>query len=192
MHTFLLGMVKKETELNYSILTPINKREFLRRLKSIRLPYDIGRMPTNIFDKDDTCCYTKVTADQWKTYIITCARPCMHKLLPGNAYRCLVLLSQIVASISSPVLTLDDVTSLHRLLHEHHSLFCRVYGKWAVSVNYHMGLHLPDIILDYGPPQSFWCFPFERMNGKLAGCPNSNRCVRGSGSGKQVHEGLHL
>ncbi len=38
-------------------------------------------------------------------------------------------------------------------------------------------IHMPDIILDYGPPQSFWCFPYERMNGKWAGTPHSNRCV---------------
>ena len=40
-----------------------------------------------------------------------------------------------------------------------------------------MCLHIPDIILDYGPPHTFWCFAYERMNGMLAGTPNSNRCV---------------
>lgn len=77
MHAFLLGMVKRETELNVSMLSSNDKCEFLRRLKSIKLPYDIGRLPSHIFD-DDICSYTRVTADQWKTYIITCARPCMH------------------------------------------------------------------------------------------------------------------
>ncbi len=41
MHTFLLGMVKRETELNVSSLSSSDKCEFLRRLKSIT-PYDIG------------------------------------------------------------------------------------------------------------------------------------------------------
>lgn len=176
MHTFLLGMVKRETELNLSMLTPTDKSEFLRRLQSMKLPYDIGRLPSHIFD-DDMCSNSRVTADQWKTYIITCARPCMYSLLPQRAYKCLVLLSQIVAIISSPVLTQDDVVALSVMLHEHHNLFRRVYGEWSVSVNYHMCLHMPEIILDYGPPQAFWCFPFERMNGKLAGTPHSNRCV---------------
>ncbi len=129
---------------------------------------------------DDICSNTRVTAAQWKTYIITCARFCMHSLLPRREYRCLVLLLQIVAVITSPVLTHDDITTLSRMLHEHHTLFRRVYGEWSISVHYHMCLHMPDIILDYGPPQSFWCFPYERMNGKLAGTPHiyySNRCV---------------
>ena len=46
-----------------------------------------------------------------------------------------------------------------------------------VTVNYHMALHLPDMILDLGPPHAFWCFAYERMNGILAGSPNSNRSI---------------
>ncbi len=48
---------------------------------------------------------------------------------------------------------------------------------WSVSVNYHMSLHLPEMISDLGPPQSFWCFGYERMNGFLAGTPSNNRSV---------------
>ena len=38
-------------------------------------------------------------------------------------------------------------------------------------------LHFPDIIKDFGPPHSFWCFSFERMNGVLSGIPSSNRYI---------------
>lgn len=38
--------------------------------------------------------------------------------------------------------------------------------------------HEPDMILDLGPPQSFWCFAYERMNGFLAGTPNGNRKIK--------------
>ena len=64
-----------------------------------------------------------------------------------------------------------------RLLQDHHQLFTKVYEKWEVTVNYHMILHLPDMISDLGPPHTFWCFGYERMNGILAGTPNSNRCI---------------
>ena len=40
-----------------------------------------------------------------------------------------------------------------------------------------MALHIPDMIKDFGPPHSFWCFSFERMNGILSGLPNSNHHV---------------
>ena len=52
-----------------------------------------------------------------------------------------------------------------------------MYGKWAVTVNYHMSLHIPDIISDFEPPNTFWCFSYERVNGTLAGTPNSNRNI---------------
>ena len=95
----------------------------------------------------------------------------MYKLLP---LRSLVLLSEVVSIIVSPY---DTISSLYRLLHEHYQQFCRVYGRWSVTVNYHMALHLPEIISDLGPPHFFWCFCFERINGALAGSPNSNRCI---------------
>ena len=106
----LLGMVKRETELNLDVLTPAEKKEFLRRFKKVRLPYNISRLPSNIFD------YDGLTAAQWKTYIITCARPCMYKLLPPRAYKNLALL---VSYVSSPILTLDDIAALQRTLQEH-------------------------------------------------------------------------
>lgn len=175
MHTFLLGMVQRETELNLKLMTTAQNEEFVRRVKSMRVPYDLGRLPNNIFDKGERV--DGITAAQWKLYIIVYARPCLLKLLPPRAYKCIVLLSEIVTLLCSPVFTLDNITTLYRLLHEHHQLFCQFYGKWVVTVNYHMSLHLPDMICDLGPPHSFWCFPYERMNGILAGIPNSNRNI---------------
>ena len=171
MHTFLLGMVRRETELILEALTPTNKHEFIRRVKGLRVPYDIGRLPTNMFDSDGV---SGVTAAQWKTFAIVYARPCLHSLLPTNSYKSIVLLCEIVTIVSLPIFTLQDVSELYRLLTEHHHLFCRVYGKWAVTINYHMSLHIPDIVMDLGPPHSFWCFSYERINGTLAGMSNRN------------------
>ena len=66
MHSFLLGLVRKETELNLAKLTPDQYKEFVERIKSVRMPHDIGRLPTNIFDSNDGLGYSGVTADQWK------------------------------------------------------------------------------------------------------------------------------
>ena len=97
----------------------------------------------------------------------------MYRLIPSTNYRSLVLLSQIVELVVSPVFDEDMLECLYRLLHEHHKVFCQVYGKWSVTVNYHMSLHLPRMIADLGPPHAFWCFPYERINGMLIGTPNS-------------------
>lgn len=37
--------------------------------------------------------------------------------------------------------------------------------------------HVPSHAGHLGPPHTFWCFSYERMNGILAGSPNSNRCI---------------
>ena len=175
MHTFLLGMVRRETELNIRYLSSTQRVEFIRRVKNVKIPYDVGRLPSNIFDSGDEL--NGITADQWKTYIITYARPCLYKLLTGRPYKCLVLLSEIITLMVSPVFDDEMLLTLYRLLHEHHHLFCSIYGKWSMTVNYHMSLHLPDMVSDIGPPQSFWCFGYERLNGIFAGMPNSNRSV---------------
>lgn len=140
------------------------------------MPYDVGRLPTNVFDHSDGG-FGGITADQWKLYILSYARPCLYKLLANDQYRCIVKLSEIVVIITSPILTQDQIAVLFRSLHDHHLRFQQLYGKWAVTVNYHMSLHLPDTILDLGPPQSFWCFAYERLNGFLAGTPNSHRNI---------------
>lgn len=66
---------------------------------------------------------------------------------------------------------------LYTLLMDHHKLFCRLYGKWEVTVNYHNYVP-PHTRYNLRPPNSFWCFSYERFNGILAGSPNSNRNVK--------------
>lgn len=136
MHTFLLGMVRKETELNLGNLSLADKQEFLRRIKSIRMPYDVGQLPTNVFDHNDGG-LGGITADQWKLYI---CKTLSVQAMSDSQYRCIVKLSEIIATITSPVISQDQIVSWFRLLHHHHLLFQQLYGKWAVTVNYHMSL----------------------------------------------------
>ena len=76
--------------------------------------------------------------------------------------------------VSLPVITNADIARLDNLLKKHHQCFENVYDRYEVSINYHIVLHFPDIIKDFGPPHSFWCFSFERMNRVLSGFPSSN------------------
>ena len=140
MHTFLLGMVKRETELNMGNLSPENKKEFIRRVK---LPYNIGRLPINMFDKEGNS-MSGPSADQWKIYATIFARPCLYKLLPNRAYKSLVLLCRIVSLVSSD------------------SFIKRMESGLLQSITIIMSLHIPEIIMDLGPPHSLhyfslWC-----------------------------------
>ena len=52
MHTFLLGMVQNEVKLCLKSLLDDKLAESNRRLKSIRMPYDLGRLPASIKNAD--------------------------------------------------------------------------------------------------------------------------------------------
>ena len=56
--------------------------------------------------------------------------------------------------------------------------FCRkvetLYGKEYCTPNMHLHLHLKESFFNYGPPNAFWCFAFERYNGIL-GSYHSNK-----------------
>ena len=131
--------------------------------------YDVGRLPSSLAEKLD---FSSLTADQWKKFALIYAKPCLWDLLPPESYESICLLCEIVKITVQPALANSDISRLHLLLKSHYSYFERVYGKFEVSVNYHMALHFPDIIKDFGPPHSFcWCFSFERMNGVLSGLP---------------------
>ena len=40
--------------------------------------------------------------------------------------------------------------------------------------NHHMALHIHEYLLLWGPVYSWWCFPFERLNGMLQRIPTNN------------------
>lgn len=116
--TILLGLVKRETELNLQMLTCSKWQELIGRVKSVRMPYDIGRLPTNIFDTGEGL--GSITADRWKIYITCYAQPCMYKLLPGGPYKCLVMLAEIVKLLVSPVFTDKNISTMYRSECTHH------------------------------------------------------------------------
>ena len=118
-----------------------------------------------------------MTADQWKKFVLIYAKPCLWELLPPESYKSIWLLCEIVRIVVQPALTNADISRLDCLIKSHHQCFEQNYGRFEVSVNYHMALHIPDMIKGFGPPHSFWCFSFERMNGILSGLPNSNQHI---------------
>jgi hypothetical protein len=60
-----------------------------------------------------------------------------------------------------------NISDIENILEQHHLLYLSIYGKWEVTVNYHIVLHIPNMLRDFGPANGFWCFPFERYNGVL-------------------------
>jgi hypothetical protein len=44
--------------------------------------------------------------------------------------------------------------------------------------NDHMAMHIYDFLLLFGPIRSWWCFPFERLIGKLQRLPHNHKFGR--------------
>lgn len=40
---------------------------------------------------------------------------------------------------------------------------------------YHLAMHIPDFIPLFGPPRNWWCYPFERIIGKLQRMKHNHR-----------------
>src|SRR2546427_799655 len=50
--------------------------------------------------------------------------------------------------------------TMARLIEEH-------YSPALISSNIHLSLHIKQCCLDYGPPYTYWCYSFKRINGLL-------------------------
>ena len=67
MHTILLGMIRRETELILQdpLFCGESREVFCDRMKSLRVPYDIGRLPNSLTEKLE---FSSLTADQRKNF----------------------------------------------------------------------------------------------------------------------------
>lgn len=112
-------------------------------MKEMKVPYDMGRLLTHMTEKKTL---SALTAQQLKNYIGIYAKACLFNLTPMKAYNCFALLSEAVR-----IITLPFITDLENILEEHHESYTDLYGKWSVSINYHMLLHTPQMLRDFGP-----------------------------------------
>ena len=190
MHNFFLGLVE---DVGNAIIVEDNRfidangREtFHQRLNSMLLPYDVGRLPRTMLQKMSG---RGITAQQWKNFIITFARVCLWKEVSEEAYKLVRTLAEACEIVLHNYINENDINRLETLLKSHHELYSKIFGEYSVSINYHMVLHLPDQIKNWGPPTAWWCFPYERRIGELSDTLTSGKSVE-----EQIfnHYFLHL
>lgn len=178
MHSILMGLVSdlgEELITNSNNLMTEEERDILaNRLNAVRVPYDLGRLPKTMLDKMSA---RGLKAQQWKNFIVTYARVCLWNVVPNRFYDATKCLAEAVELLLKDPITRDEVNNISCLLHKHHGLYSKVFGKFEVSVNYHMTLHIPELIQNWGPPTSWWCFPYERHIGLLGDVNTSGKTV---------------
>jgi hypothetical protein len=174
MHNLFLGTAKyvfkfwiSEGHISKQQLTKIEKR-----LGEMDVPPDMGRLPQKISSNHG--CYT---AEQWKNWTLVYSLYALKDILGDEHLKCWQAFVLACEYICKPVLTEEDITKADLMLLKFCRKFQTLYGNLAITPNMHLHCHLKDVILDYGPIHSFWCFSFERYNGIVGSITTNNRSV---------------
>lgn len=65
------------------------------------------------------------------------------------------------------------------LVHEHSIRYLEglrdLFPHSTIPPNFHLVVHLARCLGDFGPPHSWWAYPFERINGLLQKIPTNHR-----------------
>ena len=171
MHCLFLGIAKwiiqsifiKENKLNSEQL-----RAAQRRMDNVQLPSDIGRIPPKIAIGEG---FSKLTADQWKTFIMIYATTILWDMLDDNDRKILGHFVRACNLLVARFVTEDDLQEAQERLRDMSINIERTYGPEFITSNIHLSMHIPECIRDYGSVYSFWLFPYERLNGYI-GKPN--------------------
>ena len=178
MHNLLMGLVSDIGDVlitnNNNLMSDKERETLARRLSVLRVPYDLGRLPKTMLEKMSA---RGLKAQQWKNFIVTYARVCLWNIVPYQLYGIVKCLAEVIEIMLKDPITRQEVDEISSLLHKHHALYAKYFGKFEVSVNYHMALHIPEVIRNWGHPTSWWCFPYERHIGILGEVNTSGKTV---------------
>ena len=162
MHNLFLGLAKYTTKL-WREVGAIDNHDYAiiqDRVDSMVVPSKVGRIPRKI-----ASIFLTFTADEWKNWTLIYSVYALHGILPELHYRynfvkaCRILLQ---VQVSHHYISMAQDYLVNFCIQ-----FQNIYGKKNCTPNMHMALHLKHCILDCGVLSSFWCFPYERLNGAL-------------------------
>ena len=158
--------------LDLGILTLMDLQEIDRKSALFKVPYSIGRLPTNIASN-----YGGFKAVQWQTWITVYSPVVLKGLIPTGHFQCWLLFVRACSILSKRYLAESDVITADLLLLNFCKVFEELYGSERCTPNLHLHLHLKQCLLDYGPSHAFWCFSFERYNGLLGSFHTNNKSI---------------
>lgn len=174
MHNLFLGTSKKMFQLwnDLKLFSKGQLKEIEKRIKSIEVPSDIGRLPMRISSNSGS-----YTAEQWKNWTLIYSIYCLKGILPDKHFKCWQTFVLACKYFCQSVISRTDLDKADGLILK----FCKsveaLYRKHVITPNMHLHNHLKQVILDHGPVTSFWCFSFERFNGIMGSTTTNKRSV---------------
>src|SRR4030095_3200000 len=128
----------------------------------VKLPSDIDQIPPKIAIGEG---FSKLTADQWKTFIMIYATTILWDILDDNDRKILGNFVQACNLLVARFVIEDDLREAQDRLWDMTQTIEKIYGPEFITSNIHLSMHIPQCIWDYGSVYSFWLFPYERLNG---------------------------
>ena len=185
MHNLMLGSSKHVLSvwLSEGILNDSKLKIIEDIVKQIQSPHDIGRLPTKIGSG-----FSGFSADQWRIWTTIYLAIALKGIIPEEHLRCWLLFVRACTILFSRIVSETEVRSADQFLVTFCKKFEELYGQKHCTPNMHLHLHLLDCLLDYGPAQGFWCFPFERFNGRLGDYHTNNKTIECQIMNKLCHE----
>lgn len=174
MHNLFEGTAHHfmKTILKSDLLTDDAMKIVEERALAIQPPSDVGRLPLKVASK-----FAGFKADQWRNWIIIFSEIALIGLIPQPYYNCWQKFVKACKLICSRAITPAIITEADELLKEFCKESCQLFGNLFCTLNMHKHLHLKQCMLDFGPIYGFWCFPFERFNGKLGSIHTNNKSI---------------
>ena len=166
------------------VATPLTLEHIRDVIKNTTTPSWLGSVPNNFGDAKAG----SLKADEWRTLstvyiplalISIWGEGSQHDSL-DDAKRCREILDHTMALTSAVSLLckrtvtqaraeayVDYITQYVRDLKELHP-------RALYRPNHHAAFHIYDFLILFGPVRSWWCFPFERLIGRLQNLPHNH------------------
>ncbi len=178
MHAVLLGVIRQLTELllsnsdqHYYIGSPSTMRVIENRIKDIKPPHLITRLPRPLADLK----YWK--ASEWRAWLLFYRLPVLSGVLQPRQLKHLGLLVSAVFRLLKENITFEDINKADEMLFEFVARFQMLYGETSMTFNLHLLTHLAKSVKLWGPLWAHSAIVFESGSGSLLKLFHGTKCV---------------
>ncbi|EJD33646.1 hypothetical protein AURDEDRAFT_76841, partial [Auricularia subglabra TFB-10046 SS5] len=152
--------------LGRGVLTAVSKD-----IQRTVLPDWVDPAPTQVGNTK----HGKLSANHWRSLctihcVITLIRLWGFLKIESFRYSALenfLLLVKAVQLATLRTTTASRCEAYSSLLNQYLNGLKRLYPTASITPNHHLATHIPEFLRRFGPPHSWWAFPFERYNGML-------------------------
>jgi len=164
MHNLYLGTAKRMMNIWTCGEQPLISTNDFKKIQNIidntPPPSDIGRIPLKIASR-----FAGFSADQWKSWCLIYSILVLRDILPEEHRQYWQSFVDCLSLWGQTIISLEEIENGDLAMKDFLTKIISVWGPEIATPNMHMHLHIKECLLDYGPLYSFWCFPFERLNG---------------------------